>query len=219
MYFATIKNEFVVPPKRSIEALWVGLPLVPDAAFATLWERYPQYHPDEAQTFQRWRELFGDTYDLAEDPGDPEKGHGADLARTFDPDHPATLLPDAKFFGDPPPDLAGADDPDREGLAGERVAPDLLREYFFEALLNGLLARARESQDQVRTWEEAKKAFDGGTGADPGPRPEEVTFAGLLEKDLADVRPGDGAPRWLGSTAPRSRSSGRRSSPSPRSAT
>lgn len=195
---------FVEPTKREFEAIYVHLPLVPDEVLARLWEAWPQYHPDEQTSFDRWRQLHDYSYYMGEDPADLEEGHGAEHSARVAPGHEPTLVPDAAIFGDLPKEFVDSSNPDAKAYVEKKWRNILLRETFLEHLLNGLLTQARESQDAVRAWEEKKKAFDeqgdeqGGEEEAPGPCPEEVTFESLLADVVGPFQPGEGEAPWLG---------------------
>lgn len=193
-----VRIEFEVPEKKEFEAVYVHLPLVPDEALGWLLETYPQHRPDEQEAFNRWRQLHEYSYYMAEDPADPESGHGAAYAQTVAPDHSATLVPASTVFGEVPEGFLGVDDSDREAYVEQGWRPILLREMFLESLLNDLLTRARDSREAVQAWEEKKKGFDEGEGEDPGERPAEITFQGLLDTELVDFLPKEGAVGWVG---------------------
>jgi hypothetical protein len=125
----------------------------------------------------------------AEDPRDPEKGHGAALAKRLAPDAPAYLVPDAAIFGEPPADLA-KDDPLRKEYLEKGWREVLLREYFFESLLLEHLTAAIESRKKVEEWQgKVDRKVE-----NPGEKPAEVTLASLLEEKLKPYLPNGGAP-------------------------
>jgi len=192
-----VKIEFEVPEKKDFEALYVHLPLIPDEALSWLLETYPQHKPDENAAFDRWRQLHEYSYYMAEDPTDPESGHGAEHAKRVAPDHPAVLVPSSTVFGDAPEGFVSEDDPDRKTYLEKGWRPILLREGFLENVLNDLLTRARDSHTALKTWEEKKALFDAGTGEDPGERPAVVTFRDLVDGELKDFLPKEGAAPWM----------------------
>ena len=187
-----VKSDYRLPPRRRFQAIYVHLPLLPDAVLRRMWEAFPQYRPPEGDTFDRWREYHPDPYYGAENPADPAEGHGAALARRLAPEKAATLVPDATIFGEAPLDLVPAESPDRKAYLDGGWRPILLREGFVERMLNDLLRQARESLDLRAAWTEKKKAFDAGKGPDAGPEPAEVT----LEKLCWPARSRPTCPAW-----------------------
>ncbi len=102
LFFNSVRGDYNLPARRRFETLFVHLPLVSDAALKRLWAKYPQHRPtDEEQVFTHWRSYRGDIFYGAEDPADPEKGHGAELAKRVAPDAKLTLVPAADVFPDP----------------------------------------------------------------------------------------------------------------------
>jgi hypothetical protein len=164
-------DDYVREARKGFEALYVHLPLVSDAALKRLWARYPKLHPtDEEALFRQWasnRKVFYDE----KDPADPEKGHGAALAKRVAPDATPTLVPskddfpadlahpDAKPGKDAGPkkdaqpgkDVGGGDDDAQERKAWRTQGwrEIVIRETFLESVLNDLLRRCRESAQAV----------------------------------------------------------------------
>lgn len=98
-FFGGMRSDFVEKAKREFETLYVHLPLVSDEAMRRLWEAYPQYRPtDEEELFQEYLAYRGDVFYKAENPGDPETGHGAQLVKDVAPEATATLVPAKDIF-------------------------------------------------------------------------------------------------------------------------
>lgn len=197
-----VRSDYLLPAKRRFDAFYVHLPLLPDEVLRRLWEAYPDLHPDEEQAFDRWREYGPRPFYGAENPGDAETGHGAELARRLAPGVVPTLVPDVSIFGEAPEDLVSADSPDREPYLEGGWRAILLREQFVENLMNQWLSEARAARAAIQAWEEAKAAFDAGEGDDPGAKPAEVTFETLRAGPLASYLPGDGDAPWFGTLRP-----------------
>lgn len=195
-----VRVDYLLPTTRRFRAIYVQLPLVPDDVFARLWEAFPEYHPDEQEAYRRWLLNYGEelAYYTADDPADAEAGHGAELARRLAPNDAATLVPSREIFGEAPDDLGGEEDPDLATYLEKGWREILLREEFFEAMLNDQLRIARESHEAHGTWEAARAAFEAGEGEDPGEAPERVTFEGLLAGVFAPFLPGEADPPYLG---------------------
>jgi hypothetical protein len=194
--------DFTVPQRRTFEAVYVHLPRVPDEVLKEAWERFPAYRPKEDGSkddpYHRFQSVGNTYYRSVEvdaqdrpvqdtagkpveiDPADPEKGHGADLVPK-ETKGKAWLVPAPTAF----PGLADVE-PKKDDALHERYVRRgwrriLLREMFFENLLNDWLRQARESQRKRKEWEEKGKS---------GPEPEEVTFTTLLAS-VADLQPGE----------------------------
>ena len=174
------------------------LPLVPDETLAWLLETYPQHRPDEEEAFNRWRQLHEYSYYMAEDPADPESGHGAAHARAVAPDQPAILVPASTVFGDRPGGLRRRGRPRpqdlrREGLASDPAARGLPRERAERPPH----ARARRPARPCRRGRRRRPASTAGEGEDPGEAPADVTFQGLLDGELKDFLPKEGEAPWM----------------------
>ena len=102
-FFQQRRADYRLPMRRNFEALLVHLPLVPDSVLRALWEKYPEYRPtDEQEIYDHWQLYKGpDLFYGAEDPADPETGHGAKFIRELMPDATPTLVPAADIFPDP----------------------------------------------------------------------------------------------------------------------
>lgn len=99
-FFKTVQTDFTLEARRRFETLYVHLPLVSDQALERLWAKYVDQRPtDEEQLYEYWQSYRGPAYFYqAEDPADPETGHGAELARRVAPDAPACLVPSRDLF-------------------------------------------------------------------------------------------------------------------------
>ena len=218
-YFNTVRTDHVEEAKREFETLFVHLPLVSDAAMKRLWEAYPQHRPtDEEELFTSWRAYRGDVFYKAQEPGDAEHGHGAQHARDVAPEAKPTLVPSKELF---PADLAKPDAPAKDDEPKDDGAKDdeskkdddpdaedrktyrekgwreiLIRQQFFERLLNDILKRVRESAAAVKkaeadlaAWEKKRDAAEDPTAfADPKPEvPAELTFESVLKDELGEL--------------------------------
>ena len=197
-FFRTEAADHREPARRRVEAVWVLFPLVPDEIFQQAWERFPQYRPVETkesdEAFQRFasNEQYYQAYQVENgriakdaqgkpieiDPADPEKGHGASVVPKDV--KKAWLVPAPETLGDRKDVAIRPDDPQHDVYVRRGWRRILLREQFFENLLNDWLKRARDSHAAVEAWEKTDKST---------PRPEEVTFTTLLA-GVADLRPG-----------------------------
>ncbi|MFV1958461.1 MAG: hypothetical protein ACC662_03505 [Planctomycetota bacterium] len=197
-----VQSDFLLPARRRFEALYVHLPLVPDAVLRRMWEAFPDLHPTEIEAYDRWRAYHPEPYYGAENPGDPENGHGAAIAREIAPDARPTLVPDRSIFGPAPADLVAEDSPDRKPYLEDGWREILLREQFLEKVMNRELGAARKSQEALAAWKEARGKFEAGEGEDPGDAPREITFRAILEGELKPFLPGPGDAPYLGLFAP-----------------
>ena len=112
-FFGPIRSSFVEPARREFETLFVHLPLVTDAALAKLWEKYADQRPtDEEELYRYWRSYKGDQFFYrAENPGDPDTGHGADIVKQVAPEAVAVLVPSKDIF---PAQLSKPDAPPKK---------------------------------------------------------------------------------------------------------
>ena len=244
-FFSGMRSDFIEPAKREFETLFVHLPLVSDAAMKRLWDAFPQYRPtDETKLFEEWRAYRGDVFYKAENPADAENGHGAQHARDVAPGATATLVPSKDVFpselskpeakDEPAKDDAEPKKDDEEPKKDDEPAGDdpdaddrkefnekgwreiLIRQKFFESLLNDVLTRVRTSATEAKTsaaalerWEKTKadveakqKAWDeawkGKEAEASEPRPadftdekpavtEELTLEGVLKAEFAEL--------------------------------
>ncbi|MDF1701670.1 MAG: hypothetical protein P1V36_10990, partial [Planctomycetota bacterium] len=235
-FFSSLRSEYTEDAKRVFETLFVHLPLVTDAAMRRLWEAYPQFRPtDEEQLFQDWRAYRGDVFYKAEDPADPTSGHGAELVKEVAPEATATLVPAKDVFpaelskpdapkkdeepkdgDDPKTDDADPDAEDRKVFLDKGWREIVIRQKFFEQLMNDVLTRVRDSaaaaskaQAALARWESAKettekaqKAWDAewkgkeAEASQPRPAdfadakpevPAELTLAGVLKDELGEL--------------------------------
>ncbi len=193
----SVKGDYRIPTTREFRAIYVELPLVPDEVMKRLWEAFPEYHPDEAETYREYRKNL-ETYYTEEDPADPETGHGAELARRLAPGKPATLVPSKDLFGEPPADLGGSDDPDLQRYLEKGWRPILLRQGFFEEMLNAQLQRARDSRAAHEKWVAAHAKAEAGEGEDETPEPAVLTFDTLIAGVFQPYLPGQADPPYLG---------------------
>lgn len=122
-FYTGVARDYTREPRHDFEVLFVHTPLVPDDILARLWEAYPEQRPtDEAQAYQWWLNYRGkDVFYQADDPADPETGHGAALMKKIAPDAAVTLVPAREIFtgvtpmeepagGGPGPGQPGAED-------------------------------------------------------------------------------------------------------------
>ena len=99
-FFAKNRPEFRLPTKRAFEAIYVLLPLLSDAVLGELWKAYPQHQPKSEQAvFEHWKLYRGEgLFYRAENPADPEKGHGVEAMKKLAPGRAMHLVPDAALF-------------------------------------------------------------------------------------------------------------------------
>ena len=198
VYYSDVRGDYREPMKREFEALYVLLPLVPDAALAKAWKAHPEWRHDETALFDRWRAYTGIYFTTRTgegvnatevDPADEKLGHGAELVKKLEEAGkvPAGtkgwLVPAPETFGeqkDPPTDLAtrSASDPLWKEYVSRGWRRVLMREMFFENLLAEALRKARESAVKHAEWEKGKA----------GPEPEVETFTKRLAT-LAEYAP------------------------------
>ncbi|MHC5012374.1 MAG: hypothetical protein ACYTG6_15765, partial [Planctomycetota bacterium] len=115
-----IRADYVTEVRRRFQALYAHLPLIPDAVLERMWEAFPDAHPDEEDAYDYWWRNQGESYYLAENPADPETGHGAELALRLAPAAQHVLVPRADIFGEVPSAFAvPADEPDGSGRGDE----------------------------------------------------------------------------------------------------
>lgn len=229
-FYEGVKADHVEEPKREFETLFVHLPLVTDAAMKRLWEAYPQHRPtSETDLFEAWRAYRGDVFYKAENPADPEKGHGAQHARDIAPEATVTLVPSKDIF---PADLSKAakdddpkdedpkddepkdedpkddepkddepkdDDPDaddRKTFTEKGWREILIRQQFFERLLNDILTRVRENQAAIKKAERQLASWERRKAAAPKPDefnedkpevPSPITFESVLKDELGEL--------------------------------
>ena len=204
-FYARIKHEYRLPDRREFEALWVHLPRVPDESLKAAWAKLPEHHPADLEkeawdkfrgqygseagayyrTEEETKDADGKTVTSPIDPADREKGHGVALAPK---DKPAWLVPAPECFGDmkDPPAQDGpagsADDPLWKTYVEKGWRRVLLREMFFERLLDDLLDKCSESQAKHKEWE------DKGKQGAPVSEPVVATFSTRLA-ELAEFQP------------------------------
>jgi hypothetical protein len=133
LFFNSVRNDYALPARSRFETLFVHLPLMTDEALKRLWDKYPQHRPtDEDEVYEWWRSYKGaDFFYRAEDPSDPEKGHGAELAARVAPEARVTLVPSKDIFPDPltgagdkPGDAPKKDDPKKGAAKGDDAEKD-----------------------------------------------------------------------------------------------
>ncbi|MDJ0520450.1 MAG: type II secretion system protein GspG [Planctomycetota bacterium] len=107
LFFNSVRGDYALPARTRFETLFTHLPLITDEALKRLWDKYPQHRPtDEEKVYEWWRSYKGENFFYrAEDPRDPEAGHGAELAKKVAPEARVTLVPAKDIFPDP---LSGA---------------------------------------------------------------------------------------------------------------
>ena len=198
-----LSSEFTVPWKREFVSLWAVLPLVSDEALKLAWKENPEWRPDESDAYNLWRKNQGstsdsttlyyktrETSDIASpliDPADPVKGHGVDAleqlkkAGQIPASQKGVQVPAAADFGDrgeaPKEGPAPATDPLYKTYVEKGWRLVVLRELFFDKMLNKALQDARKSKEEIDKWTKA--------GSPGGKAPTAVTFDTFMSRIAA----------------------------------
>lgn len=208
-FYNRVRLDYRVPEKRVFEALYAIPCLVPDAIFAAAWKAFPEFRPSDADAFDWFRAGRGSFYvtskkgsaadgeggdakDVDVDPADIKEGNGAALVEALrgsgaiPRDGKVQLVPGPEAFGDqkdPPAPKAGQPDPMGDPIWKNFVDKGwrrvVLRDQFFEKLINDVLSKCRVASEARTAWEKSGKT---------GPEPAAVTFAGSMER-FKDFQP------------------------------
>lgn len=204
-WYASVKFDYRLPPRRELEVLYAVPVLVPDAILTEAWKRFPDWRPSETEAFdvfrsgRMYRTQEGEGADAKPvDPKDPEKGYGADLLKSLrekglvPKECVGWPVPDGACFGDrkdaPAAGTAGLPSPDADPLYKTYLERGwrhvVLRDQFLEKMLDAMLRECRTAAEAHDKWLAGGKA---------GPEPALVTFAQQLAK-TKDLQPSaDGA--------------------------
>lgn len=201
-FYNRMRMDYRIPEQRVFEAVYVIPCLVPDEIFAAAWKKFPEFRPDDQRAFDFFRTGAGSYYvtsrkgddgkDVELDPADPKEGYGAALveslrkAGTIPADGPVHAVPAPEAFGeqkDPAAGVGRADDPLWKVYVDKGWRRVLLRDLFFENLVNDVLTKSRAASDARKAWVKA-----GSTGTEP----PAVTFTQQLAR-FAELQPAEAA--------------------------
>lgn len=205
-FYSGVRADYRLPEKRQFEVLFVAPVLVPDEIFAAAWKAHPELRPSEQDAFDFFRTSRGAFYttskkgegeaakDVDVDPADPVEGYGTALIKalrdngTIARSGKTWQVPAAATLGEqaePPAKKEGQPDPAADPIWKNYVEKGwrrvVLRDQFFEKLINDVLVKARESADAIKAWEKGDKKT---------PAPVAQTFRSALER-FADLQPGE----------------------------
>ena len=208
-YFNFVKPEFRLSLRREFEALYVIPALVPDEIFAEAWKRFPEHRPDDKEAWDLFRGTGGGFYQYEEeeakdkeaktrvtiDAADPKKGYAAALLEdlrakgVLPKDATGWQVPSADTFGDrkdpAAPTAGGLPSPESDALYKTYLEKGwrrvVLRDQFFEKVLDSIHKASRAGAAAVKAWEEK------------GSKGEKPTFESFSARLAAwkDLQPGE----------------------------